>query len=85
MYEVEIDKKACDFLNKLPEGIRARIIQKIENSSYNPYHYFSRLSGRSDYKLKVGDYRVIANIDSSSSKILVRFIGHRKNVYERTG
>jgi len=30
----------------------------------------------------MGDYRVIYEIDKSSGKIIVLFIGHRKNVYD---
>ena len=48
----------------------------------NPFHYFERLKGRKDYKLRIGDYRVIADIEESQNKIKVTVIGHRKNIYK---
>jgi mRNA interferase RelE/StbE len=80
MHEVELSKEAIEFLWKVPKDTKERIIRKIEDASHNPFHYFTRLAGRSDYKLRVGDYRVIADIDSE--KIYVRLIGHRKKVYK---
>jgi mRNA interferase RelE/StbE len=39
------------------------------------------LTKRDFYKLRVGDYRVIAEINKNEIKILVLLIGHRKNIY----
>ncbi len=33
-------------------------------------------------KVRVGDYRVIYEVDRSSSRVIVLFVGHRKNVYD---
>ena len=48
----------------------------------NPRHFFERLSSRGDYKLRIGDYRVIADIDDNKKRIEITLIGHRKNVYQ---
>ena len=74
------DKEASHFLEKLPKDIRKRIYRKILSTEGNPFHFFERLEGRRDYKMRVGDYRVIADIDSKT--IRIRLMGHRKNVYE---
>ncbi len=42
---------------------------------------FERLTGRTDYKLRVGDYRAIADISQKNKTIQVTLIGHRKNIY----
>ena len=34
------------------------------------------------WKIRVGDYRIIYEIDRSSNRVIVLFIGHRKNVYD---
>lgn len=80
MHEVKYSKEARDFLDKAPKDIRRRIMDKILDARAEPFHYFSRLSGRSDYKLRAGNYRIIADIENN--KIMVRMIGHRKNVYK---
>jgi mRNA interferase RelE/StbE len=47
-----------------------------------PHHFFERLVGRKDYKLRIGDYRVIADINDSSEGIEIALIGHRKKIYK---
>ena len=82
-YELVFDPKALAFLEKLPIELRRRIFEKTAEAKENPQHYFKRLEGRSDYKLRVGDYRVIADIRHDVRRIEVTLIDHRKRVYKR--
>lgn len=82
MYRVIFDEKAIEFLSGLPKEIRARIFNKIKLAKENPFHFFERLCGRKEYKLRIGDYRVIADIDFSSETIVILIVGHRKNIYK---
>jgi mRNA interferase RelE/StbE len=84
MYEVIFDEEAIDFLNKLPQDLCKRIFNKIISTKENPAHFFERLKGRKDYKLRVGDYRAIADIDNNSKRIEIILIGHRKNIYKKS-
>ncbi|MEK6886849.1 MAG: type II toxin-antitoxin system RelE/ParE family toxin [Nanoarchaeota archaeon] len=81
-FELIFDEKAIDFLNDLPKELKKRIFNKIKSTKENPIHFFERLEGRTDYKLRVGDYRIIADIDGNSKKITVTMVGHRKNIYQ---
>lgn len=83
MYELIFDEEVINELNKFSKELRERIFSKIINTKENPFHFFERLSERKEYKLRVGDYRIIAEIDQSAKKVLVIFIGHRKNVYKK--
>jgi len=83
MYTVGYDEEALENLEKLEKKIRKRIFEKISSTKENPFHYFERLTGRNDYKLRVGDYRVIADIDEKTCKISILFVDHRKNVYKK--
>ena len=82
MYELILDEAAIDFLNTLPKELKERIFTKIISTKENPFHFFERLSGRTDYKLRIGDYRVVADLDQGNRTIKVTLIGHRKNVYK---
>ena len=82
MYEVIFDEQAINFLNKIEKPVKERIFKKILQTKESPLHYFERLVGREDYKLRVGDYRVIADIKQNAKTIRVTVIGHRKNVYD---
>lgn len=81
MYDVIFDEEAIDFLEKLPAQVKERIFNKISSTKENPLHFFERLEGRTDYKLRIGDYRAIADIEQNDKKIKITRIGHRKNIY----
>jgi len=81
-YTLQIDIHAGKVLTKLPRDIAQRIFRKIQETKENPDHYWIRLEGRTDYKLRIGDYRVIADIDHKQKLIQVTKIGHRKAIYE---
>ncbi|HLD02073.1 MAG TPA: type II toxin-antitoxin system RelE/ParE family toxin [Candidatus Nanoarchaeia archaeon] len=77
-----MDRQAVKFLEGLPSGLSGRIAKKLRIAASNPFFFFEHLEERSDYKLRVGDYRLIADIDRSLRQIHVTKIGHRKNVYD---
>ena len=81
-YEIIFDTIAIDYLNTLEVHLRRRIYEKILSTATNPFRYFVRLEGRSDYKLRIGHYRVISDIDQSAKKISITIIGHRRNIYK---
>lgn len=59
-----------------------RIWVKIQSTKEYPHHFFEKLTGRNDYKLRIGDYRAIADIDDGIGRIEITLIGHRKNIYK---
>ena len=83
MYKVIFDDKAIEFLEKLDQKNRTRIFNKIMSTKVHPFHFFEKLTKKDLYKLRVGDYRVIADISKNEIKILVLLIGHRKNIYDK--
>ncbi len=82
MYEIIFEKKALDELGKLDEAIRKRIWIKLQDCKENPFRYFVKLTEVEGFKLRVGDWRVIADINRASGKIVILKVGHRKNVYD---
>jgi mRNA-degrading endonuclease RelE of RelBE toxin-antitoxin system len=83
MYGIIFDKKATEFLNRTEYKMKERIFKKILSTKEKPFRYFERLTNRNEYKLRVGHYRIIADIDTNSKIIKIRLIMHRKNVYKR--
>ena len=49
MYELVFDEKAIEFLEKIEKKTKKRIYEKILSTREDPFHYFERLAGRSDY------------------------------------
>ena len=81
-FEVEYSEESLFQLRGLDVSVSKRIIRKIESTRSDPHRFFVRLVGRTEYKLRVGDYRVIVDIEENRRVIVVRSLGHRKNVYK---
>jgi mRNA interferase RelE/StbE len=83
-YEVEINPSARKSLAKIPKKDRLRIEGVIELLQSNPYPPSSiKLTERSEYRVRVGNYRVIYDFVKGRLVILVLTIGHRKDVYRK--
>ncbi|MDD2679162.1 MAG: type II toxin-antitoxin system RelE/ParE family toxin [Candidatus Nanoarchaeia archaeon] len=82
-YELIFDKKAAEFLESLDKETAKRIFNKIILSKEEPLKHFIRLSGRNDYKLRIGQYRVIADIGNNTKQIQITLIGLRKKIYKK--
>ena len=81
-FELKYETKAVKVLLKLPEKIREQIFKRLDMAQYSPFHFFQRLEGRTDYKMRVGDHRIIADIDIKTRTVQIRLIGHRKKIYK---
>lgn len=82
MYKLIFDTKAIESLEKLPKNISKRIFKKIQETKKEPHRFFIRLTKRKDYKLRIGDYRVIADLNDKEKAIEVTLIGHRNKIYK---
>ncbi|MBI5392718.1 type II toxin-antitoxin system RelE/ParE family toxin [Candidatus Woesearchaeota archaeon] len=82
MYGIEFTDNAKKQLSKLHRDLQERIIIKLERVRIRPETYVEKLVGESAYKLRVGDYRLIVDIDNKKLIVLVIKIGHRKNIYK---
>lgn len=82
MYNLIFEKKALDFLNKLEKELKERIWNKLQQCKEDPFRFLEHLTQIDGYKLRVGDYRLIIDIDDISKTMKVLKAGHRKNIYE---
>lgn len=82
-YEIIFSDKALHQLEKLEKNVQERIIAVLERIRIRPETYVTKLVGDPGYKLRVGDYRIIMDIDNKILKILILKVGHRKNIYGR--
>jgi mRNA interferase RelE/StbE len=81
-YSIEILRSAQKDLARINEPDRKKLINSILLLSSDPRpNGCKKLSGRSAWRIRVGDYRVIYEIQDNKLMILVVAIGHRKNIY----
>ena len=82
MYEIKFGKKALEDWSKLEQDLKERIWNKLQACKENPFHFLEHLEEIKGYKLRIGDYRAILDVDKSANIIWVLKVGHRKNIYE---
>jgi mRNA interferase RelE/StbE len=79
-YNIKYAKDCLKYLNKLDRNIQIRIIKGINQL---PFGDVKKLQGSSeDYRLRIGDYRIIFSKDSEKSLIIVIEIAPRGEVYK---
>ncbi len=82
-YSVEILRSAQKQLSKIDRQDQPRIITAIKSLADNPRPPgCKKLSGRSAWRLRIGSYRVIYEIDDNHLRVLVVATGHRKEIYK---
>ncbi|MBI5177181.1 type II toxin-antitoxin system RelE/ParE family toxin [Candidatus Micrarchaeota archaeon] len=81
-YEVKYSQEALSIIERVDRPVGRRIAVRISQSAADPLHFFKRLAGSELYKLRVGDWRVLALIDQTGKKVFITAMGHRKNVYD---
>jgi mRNA interferase RelE/StbE len=81
-YEIIFADKALGQLKKLDRPIQKRIILALERIRIRPESYVTKLVGDPSYRLRVGDYRIIMDIDHNELRVLILKVGHRKNIYD---
>lgn len=84
MYELIYSDSALKQLEKLDKDTRERIVSVLERLRIRPESCdIKKLIGMPGYRLRVGDYRVIFDMEKDKLIILVLQIGHRKNIYAK--
>lgn len=69
-------------LRKLDPPIRDRIVKKLDKASGDPARFLERLVAVDSYKLRVGDYRVVLDVDWPGKTLYVLTLGHRSVIYD---
>ena len=82
-YRILLERAAEKSLARLAPALHNRIIKAIQALSTNPRPSGSRkLSGsENDWRIRVGDYRVIYEIADEIRVVRVNRIRHRRDVY----
>lgn len=88
MYQVQFSEKVLRELKKLDKHtvmlIMAWIKKNLDGCTDPRVHGKGLTANRSgEWRYRVGDYRILAEINDDTITILVLSIGHRKNVYDR--
>lgn len=84
MHNLTYTRRAQKVLLSLPRDTAKQIREKLRLLAENPYapnNNATKLQGRTGYRLRVGDWRVIYDIVDNELVILVLDIGPRGGIY----
>jgi mRNA interferase RelE/StbE len=81
-YVISIQRRAQKELSKLPLGAYEPVREAIRALAHNPRPIgCQKLTARAGWRIKIGDFRVIYEIDDKEQTILVLHIGRRRDIY----
>lgn len=81
IFQIIWSESAAKKLKKLDKTVGKRIFKKVSERSENPYHSdVTKMVGDPYFRLRIGDYRVIFDIQNDMLRMLILNAGHRKNV-----
>ena len=86
-WSVELTPRAEKALKRLDHSVRKRVVDKLQEiqGSDDPRDVLKPMRGplTGMFRLRVGDYRVIIDIQDERCVILALDVGHRSTVYDR--
>ena len=82
-YRIEFKRSAAKALKKIPKANRKRIVEKIDSLAESPPNPdTTKMKGNNPFhKIRVGDYRIVYEIQEDVLVMLIFKIGHRKDIY----
>ena len=70
--------------DSLPASVRDAVQRKVDEMGTRLGSFpHKRLEGRSEFKLRVGDYRVLYEFDVKQGCIFLHYAAHRREIYKR--
>jgi mRNA interferase RelE/StbE len=82
-YRLQFLPAALRDLDRLPTPVRVRVLRRIETLADTPRPAgVVKLSGQGNlWRLRVGEYRVVYEIEDRAHVVTVLVVAHRKDVY----
>ena len=81
-YSIFILRRAQKELSQLSTDVYEDICCAVSNLANNPLpNGCLKLSGREGYRIRVGKYRIIYEIDEGQKRVTILHIGHRRDIY----
>ena len=84
MFEILLESAAKKDLRRLPDDVHDRVIKAIQPLAIQPRPSGAKkLTGsKSDWRIRVGDYRILYEIADTIRVVRIYRVRHRRDVYE---
>ncbi len=83
LYNISFKPSVEKDLRPLPKQIVERVWKQIERLKNNPYPDQAVKLSNSErlYRIRVGDYRIVYEVDTKTLQVMIHYIRHRRDVY----
>ena len=82
-YKAEWHPRASKNLEKLPKELIERVLKKIDAVKEDPFRFLEHFEGEKAYKLRVGGYRALIDVDFDNKILYIQVFDKRGRVYNR--
>jgi mRNA interferase RelE/StbE len=85
LYSLSFKPSVEKDLQSIPRALVPRLLDRIDRLTVDPNPSQStKLQGAERlYRLRVGDYRIVYEVDREAKQITVHYVRHRRDVYRR--
>lgn len=82
-YSINFKPSVEKDLRALPKSVASRVMERIERLRANPLPQQAlKLSDAERlYRLRVGDYRIVYEVDTQAKRVTIHYVRHRREVY----
>ena len=81
-YSLSILRRAQKELAQISRGDYERVVEAIRDLADSPRPVGCRkLTSREGWRIRIGDFRVIYEVDDAQRSVTVLHVGHRRDVY----
>jgi mRNA-degrading endonuclease RelE of RelBE toxin-antitoxin system len=82
-FSVEFSTQASKFIKSLSQEIINRIKKRFKEISENPFRYLEHFEGEKCYKIRIGDYRGLIDVNFDRKILFVRVFDKRGRIYKK--
>ena len=83
-FNVRLTTSARKDVRKLKQQLLERVAARLQALALNPFPpQAEKLSQRDEYRLRVGDYRIVYEVDKRGRIVTIHRIRHRREVYRK--
>ena len=82
-FTVMLDPHVDRFIGRMEHAVAERIRKKLRLLRDDPFRFLEHHEGADVFKLRIGDYRALIDVDSEKRIVFVRHLDHRKRIYKK--
>ena len=82
-YTLKWHHQAFKVLEKLPKEIIQRVLNKFDLVIEEPFRFLEHYEGENLFKLRIGDYRALVEVNIQNKILLVKVFDHRSKIYNK--